>query len=207
MQRRKRIDAAGHGFTPAVAIFTIAALVLGGLSPRAWAFDEAAFAHDQIPSARLSGHAELRRYGLLIYDAKLFVGDGGIVDKQLAAKPLVLDRHYARAFTGRHLASIARQAMDDEGLANHAKTAAWEKQLGQFLPDMAAGQHLSAVFTPGHGTTFYAEGKRVGDIPGDEFASAFFAIWLDESSYTPGLRRSLLDDAMARSNGQQTQRD
>jgi hypothetical protein len=45
---------------------------------------------------------------------------------------------------------------------------------------------------PGRGTRFFHNDKPIGLIEGNEFAQAFFSIWLDERTQAPSLRESVL---------------
>ncbi len=67
--------------------------------------------------------------------------------------------------------------------------------LARILPDVTAGQHLTGVFLPGDGTRFFSDGKLIGQIAGDAFGRAFFAIWLDPRTSAPDLRAELISDA------------
>jgi hypothetical protein len=48
------------------------------------------------------------------------------------------------------------------------------------------------MYVPGDGTSLLYNGKRLGMVPGAEFAAAFFAIWFGEKPLDPGLKRKLL---------------
>ena len=67
----------------------------------------------------------------------------------------------------------------------------------EHVPDVQPGDHVIGVFVPEQGTTFYADDKIIGTIAGDDFARAFFAIWLDPRTSAPGLRNQLLANGAA----------
>jgi len=168
------------------------ALVLIVLPLQAFAFDAASIVRQTIPQARVQGEGELRMYGFHIYDAKLFVGPTGLSSKELTARPFALDIEYARAFKGPAIAKRGREEMDDLKVASKAQTAQWQEQMEKIFPDVQPGDHVIGVFVPEQGTTFYADDKIIGTIAGDDFARAFFAIWLDPRTSAPGLRNQLL---------------
>jgi Chalcone isomerase-like len=181
-----------------IAASVLAGVLLAGIAPLdAFAFDAAAIVRETIPQARVQGEGELRMYGFHIYNAKLYVGPTGLSSTQVTSKPFALDIEYARDFRGAAIAKKGREQMDELGLASKTQTANWEKQLAGLFPDVRAGDHLVAIYMPARGTTFYADDTRLGTIPGDDFAKAFFAIWLDPRTAAPGLRNALLANGAA----------
>jgi hypothetical protein len=173
------------------------ALAIALLPLQAFAFDAAPLVRQTIPQARVQGEGELRMYGSHIYDARLYVGPTGLSSKELTARPFALDIEYARAFKGVSIAKKGRDQMDELKLASKAQTAQWEQQLEKILPDVQPGDHVIGVFVPQRGTTFYAGDKELGSIPGDDFARAFFSIWLDPRTAAPALRNELLANGAA----------
>jgi hypothetical protein len=164
---------------------------------QAFAFDAAPLVRQTIPQARVQGEGELRMYGFHIYDAKLYVGPTGLSSKELTARPFALDIEYARAFKGASIAKRGREEMDDLKLASKSQTREWQRELEKIFPDVQPGDHVVGVFVPEQGTTFYADDKVIGTIPGDDFARAFFSIWLDPRTSAPGLRNQLLANGAA----------
>lgn len=164
---------------------------------RAFAFDAAPIVRQTIPQARMQGAGELRMYGFHLYDARLYVGPTGLSSKELTARPFALDIEYARAFKGTSMAQRGREQMDDLKVASKAQTLAWEHELDKIFPDVQAGDHVIGIFVPEHGTTFYADDRVIGTIPGDDFARAFFSIWFDPKTAAPGLRNELLAEGAA----------
>lgn len=172
--------------------------LLLALAPlRAFAFDAATVVRQAIPQARVQGAGELRMYGFHLYDARLYVGPTGLSSKELTARPFALDIEYARAFRGVSIAQRGREQMDDLKVASKAQTAEWERQLDKIFPDVQAGDHVIGIFVPEQGTTFYADNKVIGTIPGNDFARAFFSIWFDPKTAAPGLRNELLAEGAA----------
>lgn len=148
----------------------------------------------RIPEAHRQGAGTLRMYGFHIYDAQLYVGAQGFSPDHLGTVPFALDLVYARSFKGAAIAKKGQEEMDDMKLASKQQASAWEKLLAQMYPDVKAGDHLSGVFVPGDGTTFYFNGTVLGKVPGQEFAKAFFSIWFDPRTPAPQLRQALLDE-------------
>ncbi len=137
---------------------------------------------------RQVGAGNLRHFGIQLYGARLWNGDG--LWKPDA--PYALELIYARSFTAeaiaeRSIVEIRRQGIDDALLL-----ANWQTRLRALFPDVAAGDRLLGLRQPGAGATFYLGERQIGRIDDEQLAAAFFAIWVGEQSSAPGLRRRLL---------------
>lgn len=163
-------------------------------APSAYGFEAGQLAAHEIPAARLVGHGTFSRMGFHLYDAELFIGPGGL-NGNWANRPLVLDLRYAHSFKSHTLVKQSLIEMGKLQVATDEQRQAWGEALAQILPDVAVGQHLTGVFRPGDGTRFYSDGRLIGQIAGDAFARAFFAIWLDPRTSAPDLRAELISDA------------
>jgi hypothetical protein len=72
---------------------------------------------------------------------------------------------------------------------------ALQARLDQFCalwPDMKSGERAVITYLPGTGTTLELNGKEVGVIPGGDFASALFAVWLGDKPADAGLKVGML---------------
>jgi hypothetical protein len=58
--------------------------------------------------------------------------------------------------------------------------------------DVAAGDRCAFMYLPGAGTSLLLNGKRLGIVPGAEFAAAFFSIWFGAKPLDAGLKSKLL---------------
>lgn len=61
-----------------------------------------------------------------------------------------------------------------------------------WMADMKTGQRLTFVHRPGMGLEVDVNGAAKGTIKGDDFAKAFFSIWLGANTPNPGLKSGLL---------------
>lgn len=136
----------------------------------------------------LQGRGEARLLGLHLYDASLWVGEGGY--RQDRAFVLVLI--YARDFAHDTLVERSISEMRRLGSADEPRLLRWRAALEQILPDVASGDSLIGVSRPGGGAAFYHQGRLRGEIADPAFAQAFFAIWLDPRTRVPALRVQLL---------------
>lgn len=149
----------------------------------------------EIPYARLSGEAAFRWFGLRIYDAQFWVARQGYDPQQPLAEKFALDLRYARALEGKKIAHASDEQMSKMGLGSTTQRSLWLKEMLVLLPNVNAGNHLTAIYLPQHGTDFYLNGRPIDTIKGDEFAHAFFAIWLAPETSAPQLRSALLKNA------------
>ena len=88
---------------------------------------------------------------------------------------------------------------------NKAWEEGFDKQLSAFkdhltmlegwMTDMKSGQRLTFIHKPGAGVQVDVNGTVKGTIKGDDFAKAFFAIWLGANPPNPGLKTGLLGGA------------
>ena len=85
----------------------------------------------------------------------------------------------------------------EEGFADNAKAqlpALKERiaQLQAWMVDMKSGQQLTFTHKPGAGIEVDVNGTVQGTVAGDDFATAFLAIWLGPKPPNPGLKEGLL---------------
>jgi Chalcone isomerase-like len=88
----------------------------------------------------------------------------------------------------------------EEGFAHNAKEqlpALHERieMLKSWMADMKSGQRLTFLHKPGAGVQVDVNGTVKGLIKGDDFATAFLAIWLGPHPPNPGLKSGLLGGA------------
>jgi hypothetical protein len=132
------------------------------------------------------GSGEFRRLGFLVYEATLWAGG----DDPLRP-PLALDLLYRRALRGKSLADASVREMRRLGFADDANLAAWGEQLVGIFPDVRPGDRILGLHRL-RGAQFFHNDRPIGALDDGAFASAFFAIWLDERTSAPELRAVLL---------------
>lgn len=142
----------------------------------------------ELPMLRPLGEGRLRWFGLHVYDSSLWVpGDAWSFDRVFA-----LDIRYAMNIRGRDLTKRSLDEMRRLGFSDPAKLRRWEEAMDRVFPDIRPGDRLVGVSIPGREARFYSQERLLGTVPDPEFARAFFAIWLDEKTSEPGLRRRML---------------
>lgn len=130
------------------------------------------------------GSGEFRRFGFLVYEATLWAGD----DPQ--RPPLALRLVYKRPIKGRAIVQASVREMR-RFVRNDNLLRDWGEQMLRIFPDVKPGDHILGVYRP-DGARFYQEEGLIGAIAAPEFATAFFAIWLDPRTSAPELRAALL---------------
>jgi len=133
----------------------------------------------------LQGRGKLTYFGFHIYDAAFYRSP------KSPATEFALEVRYQKSLLGTSIASRSAEEMKKLGVAE-PQANLWGKQLATFLPNVEPGQSLTAMYSATQGTTFLFEGKKIALVPGNDFAKAFFGIWLDPNTSVPKLRASLL---------------
>ena len=141
-----------------------------------------------VPQASIVGRGTLSYAFWNIYDATLYAPDGRLDRTQ----PFALSLHYHRALNGHDIADRTVKEIRKQGFDDEIRLAAWNAQLKTIFPDVVRGTTLSAIHHPGQGTVFYKDDTVIGTVRGDDFATAFFDIWLGDGTSHPALRRALL---------------
>lgn len=148
-------------------------------------------AHPHLPGSRLRGQGKLRMLGLGIYQAHLWTLPGFRAEHALD-HPVVLELTYLREFQGKTIAQRSLDEMRRAGPLTEAQTQRWLAAMQRLFPDVRSGDRVTGLYLPGQGTSFWADGRPLGEIADPEFGRRFFGIWLAPSTSQPGLRLSLL---------------
>lgn len=163
--------------------------------PDAPATSAPAYIARDIAGARPAGSGRLTWFGLHIYDARLYVPEGGIDVSDLASQRFALELTYARRLQGSAIAERSRDEIAKLKLGSDEQLAEWLRQMIKIFPDVTAGQTLTGVHLAAGVTRFYFDSRFIGAIDDPAFGRAFFAIWLDPKTSAPKLRTELLQRA------------
>jgi hypothetical protein len=144
----------------------------------------------ELPGAIRRGSAVMRVLGLHIADIRLWSPAPAGTDA--STTPLALELVYARALSGRRIASSSISEMRRLGPFSDEQAARWEQAMRRIFPDVLAGDRLTGVQWPGEGARFFLNGRPRGELADAEFTRLFFGIWLSPRSSEPDLRRQLL---------------
>lgn len=152
-----------------------------------------------LSGARLAGEGELRWFGLKVYTAQLWVGPQGLklerAGNPAQHPPFALQLSYATGLKGTAIAERSLQEIERMGFGDAQRRSRWLADMKQLFPDVARGDRLTGVHEPGRGARFFHNDRPIGMVADPDFATAFFAIWLDERTVAPALRDALLKQA------------
>jgi hypothetical protein len=151
----------------------------------------------QFAQARLAGEGELRWFGLKVYAAQLWVGPQSFRLERSATLPFALQLQYATGLKGELIAERSLQEIERMGFGDPQRRGRWFADMKRLFPNVARGDRLTGVNEPGRGARFYHNDRPIGAVDDPDFATAFFAIWLDERTVAPSLREALLKQASA----------
>lgn len=151
---------------------------------------QAAEWRDDVPQARLMGSAELRWFGLKIYNAALWSAKAPFDPEQAFALELTYQRNISRSRIVQTSIDEIRRLFGERYSDEQIKR--WEALMNGVFTDVSEGDQLTGVYLPGIGCRFYNRNGMLGEIKDLEFAHVFFAIWLDPRSKDKQLRNRLL---------------
>ncbi len=147
-----------------------------------------AFVEKDLSAARVVGQSRLTMFFFKIYDATLYAPLGQF-DKN---KPFALSLAYLRDFDGADIAERSVDEMQDLGYTNNEQLTRWLVQMEQAFPNIAKGDVLTGMVDEQQHTQFYFNGEATYKISDPLFTQAFFAIWLDDNTSQPKMRKQLL---------------
>jgi hypothetical protein len=151
----------------------------------------------EIADARLIGAGQFRWFGFKVYDAQLWAGKNGFQPSKPNTEKFALDFRYALSLQGKKIAESGIKEIEKLGFGTPQQRQQWLHGMEGCFPDVEAGTHLTGIYEPGIGASFYRDGKKTCDIADTEFATAFFDIWLDPRTTASRLREELLAHASA----------
>ncbi len=99
---------------------------------------------------------------------------------------------YDMAFSAEELVERTCEEMARHHAEGKAMCLARKNELMRLMPDVRAGDRITALHTKSGHARFYKNGIATGEIAEAQFTRAFFAIWLGENTSEPKLRRQLL---------------
>lgn len=137
------------------------------------------------------GEAELRWFGLKIYQAQLWAADLGF-DGNKYGSPVMLSIEYSKNIKRKRLLSTTKKEWKKLGRTERTQQDRWLQQLEQIWPDVTPGDMIASIVIPGKETRFYDHDGLLGVIKDPDFGPEFLAIWLDSNSRMPKLRNRLL---------------
>lgn len=129
-----------------------------------------------------------------VYDAALYAPAGSrAADLVAGSLPRCLLIEYRRPVTRDMIATAAETVLERQGVALAPLQARLER-LNAAFRDVADGDRYQLCHAPGGETRLTLNTEELIRIPGDDFAAAYFGIWLRDGAISEELRSALLGD-------------
>ncbi|CAM2863193.1 chalcone isomerase family protein [Pseudoalteromonas distincta] len=122
-----------------------------------------------------------------VYDAVLFTPSGNYSEGTL---PVKFKLTYLRDFDAKEIVKATNEQWEYIGKTGLADK--YDSKLLSIWPDIKQGDSLTLITNEQGMSTFYHNDEKIGEINELQFSSDFLAIWLDEKTSEPKLRKQLL---------------
>lgn len=149
-----------------------------------------------LDSARLAGQGDLRFFGLLVYEARLWTPPTFQADRY-DSQPFALELQYARKLDGPSIAERSIAEMRRVGTFDERQSKAWLALMMQAFPSVVAKDRLTGVHDGRGGVRFYFNGRQTAELNDRDYARLFFGIWLSPKTSAPALRAALIGQPSA----------
>jgi hypothetical protein len=140
------------------------------------------------------GVREATVFNVDVYVAGLYVEhrgtDSGALARAQERKRLVL--HFVRDVTREDITNAFSEGFRHTAGGNLGALQPRINRLNGWMTNMANGGELTFTYIPGTGLRVHVGSSARGFIDGEDFATAFFSIWLGSQPPNAGLRRGLL---------------
>jgi hypothetical protein len=143
--------------------------------------------------APLRGNALFRYLGFRLYTAALYTAAPKTWTPQqiLAGAPKRLVIRYARSIRKEQIIEAAEKNLRANPAVSWEKIETRVRQLNGQYQNVEKGDEYVLTYVPGRGTSLELNGKLKTTVPGEDFARAYFGIWLSERPINPALRLHL----------------
>jgi hypothetical protein len=148
----------------------------------------------ELAHLRQLSQAQMRFFGLLIYDIRLWA-QGKIDAQNWTEQVLALELEYARALSGAEIAKRSLAEMRRQADIASEQGQRWLGEMAAAFPDVKAGDRISGLNAPGEGISFFVNGRLQHNIKDANFSRLFLGIWLAPQTSEPKLRSQLLGSA------------
>jgi hypothetical protein len=144
-----------------------------------------------LPKAQLIGKGNLRFFGLLVYEARLWAAPG-FKPAAYDTQPFALELEYARKLDGAAIAERSVAEMRRVGSFSDEQARAWLALMTQAFPNVVAKDRLIGLHDGKGGVRFFHNAKPTASTTDREYAKLFFGIWLHPETSAPALRQALI---------------
>lgn len=157
-------------------------------------FPEHIQAHGETLTLNGLGLRKATVFGIKVYVGALYLAhptsDAAAI---LTSKdPAAVELHFVFHVTAGQLRSAWQEGFENSAHGQLPQLQSRIAQLNGWMRSVGSGQYMTFVRIPGVGIEYALDGTVQGTIPGDDFATAFLAIWLGASPPSQDLRAGLL---------------
>jgi len=133
-------------------------------------------------------------FGIKVYVGALYVAhptaDAGAILR--SPDPVQLQLRFVFHVTAGQLRDAWREGFEKSAAGELPRLRSRIAQLDGWMTSVGSGQRMTFLRIPGVGIQYALDGVVRGTIAGDDFATAFLAIWLGSSPPSAALRAGLL---------------
>lgn len=186
---------------PAVALAAAVLLFSSGASAAEPALSAAGLPHlseDRGATLKLRGTGVFRYLGVKLYAAFFYVAPDVIAPGEtLGEKPMRLMLRYLHDIPKDAIVKAAETNLRNNPEVNYEAIRERVERLHARYSDLKKGDECALVYADGKTVAFFKE-RPIVEIEGQDFARAYFGIWLSKYSINQKLRKSLLGERGAR---------
>ena len=142
-------------------------------------------------SPKLIGEGTLKVLMWEVYDLRLYT-DGTAFSWQ---DKFMLEFDYSRELKKESVIDASLKEFKLQPKVSDKDIGAWEVYLEQVIQPVQKGAKATVQWVPEGQIIFHYEGSKPAVIENEQFARAFFNIWLGEQTSRPKLRSQLLGDS------------
>lgn len=140
--------------------------------------------------------AGLLRKGMFfkIYVGALYLQDQNHAEDVLGPVPKRLDIHYFHHTPKKHMIRMAEKTLQQNLTSEqYEQLTPKVKLLHEAYMNGNKGSVASLIYEPGVGLQYAFDGQLVATIPGDDFANAYFTIWLGKHPGSRTIKEAMLN--------------
>jgi hypothetical protein len=133
-------------------------------------------------------------FGIKVYVGALYLAHPTANAQQILASrdPAEIELRFVFHVTAGQLRDAWREGFGKSAADQLPRLRSRIAQLDGWMKSVGSGDRMTFLRVPGAGIEYSLNGAAQGTIPGDDFATAFFAIWLGASPPSQALRAGLL---------------
>lgn len=144
---------------------------------------------------RRVGLAKLTWFGLRVYAAALYTPSGSAEPTTLLGPlPKTLIIHYFRSFSAKDFIEGEVNSFRKNPHVSLATIEPARQLMDSLYRPVKKGSRYAISYDPAQGTSLELDGELLGTVPGDEFAAAYFGIWLSDYSVDRSFTSTLRGD-------------